>query len=290
MLRVNHSRTPNATMQWDEEKENMTLIALSDIKEAEEITIAYCCIENSPQAFALDMFLCNCPSCENDATIKGYAEYARLCKVEKEVRAILRAWEPSMGIESIFGPEVGQGGLSHIRNEFFSEISGFAAKTFPQGADEVWERLRPASTAEISASPPVVCTSTAGVSAPRGDDKNLIEPYTGASAVYVSPHREIIERFGQQVYVIGKSIKPNARFPLSDEAIRIKVKEREDLQIMRNSGDFRGKECLCEPCSNAVKRARGHRNDDDDDYDSTGSKFEDEDLYDGMADLNITAS
>lgn len=104
----------------------------------------------------------------------------------------------------------------------------------------------------------------------------MIRPYTGAAALYVSPHRKLMERLEQQVYLIGKPIKPNASFSLSDEAIRIKVKEREELRVMEKWGAFRGKECLCEPCKHAAKYACVCRNEDDDECDSTGSDFEEE--------------
>ena len=68
--RINHSCMPNAYYSWNSSIERVTLHAVKDIAEGEEITISYCSayhtLEERKHELEPYVFTCRCPACQTD--------------------------------------------------------------------------------------------------------------------------------------------------------------------------------------------------------------------------------
>ena len=68
--KINHSCIPNAHYSWNDTIQRITVHAVKDIPEGEEITISYCVaintLEGRKRALEVYGFTCSCPACQID--------------------------------------------------------------------------------------------------------------------------------------------------------------------------------------------------------------------------------
>ena len=86
--RINHSCVPNSHYSWNDNIRRLTVHAVKDIHEGEEITVSYCSgfrtLEGRRRKLKPYVFTCLCPACQEDT------EFGRLSRIRRREMVDLR--------------------------------------------------------------------------------------------------------------------------------------------------------------------------------------------------------